>query len=838
MAIVTLGVFFYYGARTYLGAVNPDYFAGLFDDYFLLKGNSVSTFGSVTQDTHYPIDYIAGHLSASARFGAGLFGIAVKLLLHSEIRDALTVSIAFFVLTIPLTLYFFCRVVLAFQPRVAKWSSWLMGISAPTGMSYLYFYLGQNSGLPALPLAVGASYLMLARPGWRTLLFCAVVSNALFVNYFAMLPYALAPAGALGLYLLFTRRISFAKLAGMAVAFLALSVALKLGNVRDTLDAMKAWMNVIGQSLQGQFFLDFLTELYFPYFLGVINYPTNPWVALWFGQYAKIIAFGVSMLIFPMLLWGVWRWSRETAERAARVFVLSALAIYAIVWARYTFQQQYGYAVFKMSSWLQFVVVPFMAYAMAGWERRFAAKRGFFRSTPPALGYALCVFYVVLNLCMSAQYAYNGTGTNTDNGYIVNHFGVAGNDDYFELESALRPYVKPQESVGLIFTDSIRSYLTAYYTRPYRESILAHEILPGDDENLPDVETGMSTDYYGNVRESANQFFHGGASDDFYLTWGPRDINQDIVVHDYRAQPIWQDGSFQLYRASETRDLLLSGRGFYRLEYFKPLDFFFPRVIRWSAQGGEFFLIRPSHPGEPYRLKFDLLVGYEYPSDSRTLEFWLDGKKFQELRVTSTARVISAPFVFTGPVHKITVRVKERNRALPRPFALWNKDIPADYRRTNVAFANVRIIPPDAIDPTPAPVMNRTVDFLRMHPFARQFDGLQFDGWIGDDASFTLAAPEGARLLEVGGFVPGNRGFKFPFTIEATINGRPVRKTLQYPGGFALDLPIEPGERSAAVTIKAPESSVMKEEEVLRRKLISRSMKLESVTFRSEPGKR
>ena len=98
-----------------------------------------------------------------------------------------------------------------------------------------------------------------------------MLSNALFVNYFAMLPYALVPVGALGLYLVFKRQMSIGRLLALAFGFLAITALLKIGNISDTLTTMRAWMNVIGQSLQGQFFLDFLTESYFPYFFGMYN---------------------------------------------------------------------------------------------------------------------------------------------------------------------------------------------------------------------------------------------------------------------------------------------------------------------------------------------------------------------------------------------------------------------------------------------------------------------------------------------------------------------------------------------------------------------------------------
>ena len=104
IALVTLLPVFIYGAETYLGAVNPDYFAGVMDNYFLQKGFAVTSFSPTVGDTFYPIDHVSGHLSASARFGADMFGILVSDVLRIEMRTALTLSIAFFLLNLPLTM--------------------------------------------------------------------------------------------------------------------------------------------------------------------------------------------------------------------------------------------------------------------------------------------------------------------------------------------------------------------------------------------------------------------------------------------------------------------------------------------------------------------------------------------------------------------------------------------------------------------------------------------------------------------------------------------------------------------------------------------------------------
>ena len=412
----------------------------------------------------------------------------------------------------------------------------------------------------------------------------------------------------------------------------------------------------------------------------------------------------------------------------------------------------------------------------------------------------------------------------------MNHFGTPGNEDYFEIAGAVAKYLKPDQSVGLLFTDSIRNFWNAYYLRDLRQSVLSHDLMPGDDENLPDPETNTRVDYYGNVQQVKNPYFHG-AVDEFYLTWGPADLNYDITQTGFKGQPLWENGSFRLYPASQARDVLFTGHGFYRLEYFEPITtYYFPRALRWSADGGEFYLLRPSVPKGQYRIAFDAIVGYEYPSESRTLEFWRDGVKFHETVITSTARVVSIPFEANPDVTRIVVSVREKNAPLPRKLGLWNRDIPADYRRMNVAFSNVRILPPDAPLPA-APKLGEKLPFLRWHELAEQFNGIEPDGWMGNRASVAMSVPQGATRVALTAMAAGNLDLKYPMEITVRVNGRETARKLEHAGTFEVELALQPGEKLASVDIRSPQSQLIGEQ-ALRSKVIKRSMHFQSLEFR------
>ncbi|HUQ26983.1 MAG TPA: hypothetical protein VM051_00230 [Usitatibacter sp.] len=819
--------FFVNGADTYLGAVNPDYFAGLVDDYFLQKGHSVADF-TKGRDTFHPLDYLAGSISSSGRFASGLLAIAFSKMTGLDLRTTLTLSIALFMSCLPLAMYFFSRVVFGLDRAGARMAAWLIGISTPVAMSYLYFYLGQNSGLAALPLTLAAGFLLLTRPDARLVVLFTLLVNALLVVYLGMLPYAVAPLGILGLYLLAKRRLSWKWLGLMLAGFAAVSLAVNFAMLPSLYAMVRGWSNVIGQTLQGQYFLDFLTEAFFPMFLGAVIYPlkTSWYYAVFQPEaVAATMVAAVTILVGLAILWFAWRWLRQS-DPVHAVTVMAAIAIYAAVWWVYSFQRQYGYAVFKMSSWLQFMVVPFVAYAWMALRSPGPGAPVGWKRAAFAAGFAL---YVVANFVGTIEYGMKGMGNTVARAYIVNSFQMSGNRDYFELAGEVRRHLGKDESVGLAFVDSIQNFWVAYYLRDQRISLLAHENIPGDDENLPDVMTNKLVDYYGNVREANNVFFHG-AEDQYYLTWNESHLNHDIVEPRFSAEPVWKDRTFRLFRAADNPDMVFSGRGFYRMEYEtdRTLKYWWPERSRWSAQGGEVYLLRPAAPGTPRRIAFDLIVGYEHRDDARNVELWANQVKFDEIRITSAGRYVSKPFVPAADVTKIVIKIRERVPPGKRPLPLWNRDIPLDYRQLNALLSNIRVLREGESVPQPAgcPRALRGTDILRC---PRAYNGVQIDGWIGRKASLVMVSDTPARKAVMKGFVPGTLGFTFPYRITFNVNGAETVSEVAKPGDFTLEIPLAAAAGEVAIDIVPAQASDRTEEFSVRHKLVTQAVRLDSV---------
>ena len=808
LILVLLWPFFTYGADTFLGAVNPDYFAGLIDHYFLLKGRSVSDFTRGT-DTYFPIDYLAGSISPSARFASGMVGIGFESVFGIPTRTALTLSIAIFMFCLPLSVYFFTRTVFGLDGNTSKISAWLAGVSGSIGLSYLYFYLGQNSGLAAVPLVFAVGYLLVKNPGIGLMVFYTFLINALMITYLGMLPYAGAPVVVFLIYQFATRQMPVFKFSKLFIGIILISIVINFAMLSSLAKMVMGWGNIVGQTLQGQYFLDFLTEAFFPYFLGVSVYPFHSsWLFSHFGSSASVvphlIVLTLALGVFIFISCSLIKWMKEVGDKGKVITVISAIVIYALVWWVYSFERQYGYAVFKMASWVQFILVPIAAYGISIALKKRSSK---FWSSNNIKWVFPAVIYVVFNIVTTIEYGMKGMGKEPLLGSIINSYEMTGNRDYFTLNEDIKPFVKPDESIGLNFVVSVQNYWISYYLNNFKLSLLSHDNIPGDDENLPDVINNTVIDYYGNVGLAKNIFFHG-AQDSWYLTWNEPHRNKDISMTDYKNPPVWENETFRLFRADNTPDFLVTGRGFYRMEYYDDeISYWRPKRIRWTSQGGEFFLLRPSKPNKPYRFIFDGKAGYglEGPNNNvRNIELWINKTKFDEGKITNSSRFISKPFYPEEGSNKIVLKVLETVKPLKRPLPLWNKDVPFDYRQLNLMVSNVRVVPEGDQSLTPK-VENCQfpLEGNQIQRCAVSYNGIKVDRWFGGQATLVIdkASKNLSKNIILKGFAAGNLGVVYPHQVEFTVNENTYTKSIKAAGNFLIELPID-GVKENIVSVR------------------------------------
>ena len=837
--LVVTGPAIVQSAELYLGSANLDFYQSLIYQEVLRKYD-LSVFGVFDPPTGSHSLELSTKIwpdSPQARFGGVMFSYLLQSLSGLSAKSSLTAATMVFASCVPLAFYAFSRAVMGLPQRSATVCAWLVGISSPLGLSFLYILVGQGSSLAILPLLITVVFLSMREQSWRLVAYAALLVAGLFWLYALMLPFALAPMGALALYLMLRRRLSFAwalAILGGVVVLLLLAWAGMFGHL---LGFFKGLAEVSGRLAGTLFFVDFLTEMFFVYYLGVTTYPASN--SILSGAVYQLLGDGVAWRVtiaatawvLSFYLISFVGWYRQQADDARRKAMLAMALTYGTVWTYFTFVKPYGYSAFKMTAWLQFMVLPVMAWGLVHWWDARASVRGrkrWLRWGVLAGG----LFFVGANIVASVDYAGMSFGTNRDRGYIVNAFGLTGNPQLPTLGANVSSVADASKTVGLAFTDAVQNHWAAYRLMGrVSHSIVSHEQLPEDDAFLPDPLTGDVRDTSGELKR-AKAIGYENVRNDFYLLPGPGNLNPEITLQKL-PKPAWGDATFQLQEGPALRDFLYLGHGFYRSEFPRSGNSWWQAQpsARWSRDGGEFYLLQASQPGKPYRLKFTTMVGFGLPSVSRTLELYHGKVKFDEIRVNNTARVVSAPFYPTGKLDKITVVIREKTQPMTRRVGLWRMGSPDDTRSLNMQVSAAQILGPDyqpvAVSASGPITGNAILDQ------ADAFDGVSVDGWIGPRASLAFVSPLDAPMMTVDVTIPGNLGFDYPFVVTVAADGAEHKFTAKGPGKLSMAVPFPRRKANEALSVDIKPQSFRDIDDPFARKNrpILQSMHLESISF-------
>jgi hypothetical protein len=829
-------------AELYLGSANLDFYQSLIYQE-VLRRYDLSVFGifAAPMEAHsLQLSTKVWPESPQARFGGVMFSYLLQSLTGLSPKSTLTVSLVVFAACAPLSFYFFSRVVMGLPERGAVLCALLVGISSPLALGFLYILVGQGSGLPILPLLISVLFMSMRQSSPRLLAYAAVLVAGLFWLYALMLPFALAPMGLVAVYLMVRRRLSFwwalAILLGVAAGML-LAWA---GMFEQLMGFFRGLAEVSGRLVGTFFFVDFLTEMFFVYLLGITTYPASN--SILSGTVYQLVGDGVAwrvtvtaataVLVFYLASFAAWM--RNQADDARRAAMIAIAAVYAAVWAYFTFMNPYGYSAFKMTAWLQFLVIPVMAFGLLHfWQSRAATGPGrIARWAVLTAGF----FFVGSNFVASIDYGVMSFGKNRERGYVVNAFGLSNNADVPSLGAGVSTVVDRKSRVGLSFTDSIQNNWTAHQLMGRMpHSILSHEQLPEDDAFLPDPISGEVRDTSG-VLKRAKVVTYEDVRNDYYLLPGPGNLNPEITLQPL-PKPVWGNDTYQLQAGTALSDFLYLGRGFYRSEFPRSgQPWWQPQPSsRWSRDGGEFYLLQASRPGEPYRLKLTAMVGFGLPDASRTLELYHGRVKFDEIRISSTARMISKPFYPAGKLDKVTVVIREKTRPMKRRAGLWNMGLPDDTRSLNMQVSSAQVIGPD-YRPAAAFAGGRISgnDILDK---AYLFDGVSVDGWVGPRASLAFVSPVDAKAAVLEVIVPGDLGFTFPFTVTVLAGGVEHRFAAKHPGRLALEVPLREAAKGEIVSLEIRPQSYKDIDDPFARqnRPILQSVHLESIEFTRRP---
>ena len=779
------------GGTLFLGTVNPDYSQSLafldslirynltfFTDYYALPGVDVDPFVFT-----FP-------RQLQARFAGVTFAYLLTLITGAENRAALVTLITVCLLCLPPAVYFFASALLGMRREASILAAALVAISGPIAMSLVHALVGQNSAIASVPLGLTLGYLAVKSQSTKLWLFFLLCMCGLIFVYVMMGPFIAAPVGAFAVYRIIRDRKSFtaAFLKSMAVV-VAVFVAINIGMAGTLVQFFKDLASLLGGIYQSHIYSEYLTERVIVYGMGVSAYPmSSSYLFRAFGMTAAG-AVGVAAVVSVLLyVFSIWLWSR-IAGRDAVVFLALAMAIYLAVGLYYTFVSPYGYSAFKMVSWLNCFVPPFMAYGtVRAWGAMAGRDAGFSRPRGAATFALMIVFYVAFNLSSSVDYGVKSFGRDRQAG-LINAYGIGDNPEWKEITAALDKHTPKGSAIAIGLTDFVANNWAAYYAYLARRDVSysSHGLYPDDDAFLPDLVTGIVRDVKGRYFQDSRPFFKAGRAD-YYLLAGPENLNREIVEPTVIGKAVWENDTVRLVEAREARDLLLTGRGFYRLEYVERqrLPWWYPDRFRWSGEGGEILHFNPEHPGEPNRISFVAVVGYGLPQDVRTLELFHNGKKFDEQAVYGAARVLSAPYYPTQGMNKITIRIKEKTNVMRnRWFSLWNPDIPAEWRLLNMSFAQVRLVPHG-----PAMPVGSDVDWKSVLENSVTFNGFNIDGWLRNAAEFAVANPPGTTRLRIKFQIPGTPDYSFPYSIRFVVNGNSFVREFKKPGENSAEFPL------------------------------------------------
>lgn len=774
------------GLDLYLGSANLDFFQSLIFQE-ILRERQLSFFASFSLTSEQESSYLSWKNwpdPLQARFGAVAFSSLLADLLHIDAKQALTLAISLFSLCFPLSIYVFSRVVLAFERTPATLAAILSGIASPVALGFLIILVGQGSGMPVLPLLISALFLAISDRDVRVIAYAALLVGALFFLYAMMLPFAIAPMGLLMLIFLGRGKISLAKSALLTLALLISFLILWAGMAPVLLRFFDGLRDVGGRLVGSLFFVDFLTEQFFIYILGIAphHFSSSGFVALLpvgFPENAAIsMVLGVAAIAASGVIVAVRHWSQSAVEGKHRFAFIALIVTYSAVWCYFTFVKPYGYSLFKMASWLQFMIIPFVAHGMVivwikGWIAR---KNGII-----VVMLTGCGTWCIANFAATLDYSRFSFGIDRERGRIINAYGMGNNPDVPRLGDQIASVISSDASIGLTFTDTFQGRWAAHRLAGLaKQSYLTSELFPEDDSYLPHPQSGMARDSSGMEKYFSPKSYDSVFAD-YLLLPGFRNLNQDLIRQELPV-PLWESDTYRLYRFSELKDFLFSGRGFYRSEFLsKNRSWWVPDgTTRWTRNGWEIYLLHAARPGKEYRLVFDALVGYGNRSRERTLEFWHGGNKIGDVVIDGLARVISPPFFPNGKLDRITVRIKEDVDRVPRNFGVWHRALPNDARQLNALVSNL-CLQVEGQSPCQK-LTDGSLNGRSLIDFAYHINGVSPSGWIGKSATIaylsSIRQPKVIMTIEV----PGNLGFQFPFALDIEIGRQSYRYQVQTSG--------------------------------------------------------
>jgi len=425
-----------------------------------------------------------------------------------------------------------------------------------------------------------------------------------------------------------------------------------------------------------------------------------------------------------------------------------------------------GYGVFKLAAWAHpFAVVGFSA-GVLGAARWLQVHRGHGFVWIP---YAALALYVVPNLGMVTQIGINAARHTAES--RINLAPLLSFQEVRELGDVGARW--GTQGIVVALPDVVTGYWVKLTMRTANPS---PAYLPWLTLDVQDSELRQQYPALGR-----------------YLLHGNTPVTD--IVPPAACPAVWSNRLFALSVLDECRNVLAFGEGWYGFEQSNTTPWL--NRFRWLRKRGELLLINPDTA--PQRLRISLITGPGNPSPRRTISVFLNGKEIDSFALVGTARVLTKPFVATGPVAQLQIEVKEDASSLPRRWALWNRWVPEDARRLNIAITRVALAGINAECDLPT-----SLNLLSEGETQPLTNGFFADRWMGAEAAVTLTSPAPPDAIALKGMIPAGMNLPSPFHLDLTLNGAPLPScTIARPGPFQVSCPI-PAEVRRSLKPSAP----------------------------------
>ncbi len=762
MCLFILWPLFYIGADTFQASVNADWLYSLGVNNHLKEHPVVL---SKDDMHHYPLEqlFFRDASISSYEFFQGMghyagsyYAVLIESLLMISEVNALSLTTALFFFSMPLGIYLLVRIAFNQSFAVGILSVILFGISSPISLSFIYYLL------PLFFIGLTLLFIAFTQPTLKTSIFTALVLSMLASLYSPLLPFVGFPIILLLSYKLVMKELDIAVVTKASATIILLFLFVELVTHFSHLDQLFATLSVMKEdisdtsSLSMKHFSILLTERVIPVFLGLYPLMLLDTQITLIGTFSLIAIIGI---LSSLLYWGL----SSKNNLLNYIYYMSCLAVFIIFWWHFTFNKEVGLAIFKLITWFSFLI---------------------------SIACAIGLYFLWHKITQSRLYSkvlwafITGIASLGAKSGIVSVPDFSGNQDYPNLPKDLAQHVSPQDTIGLVFANLIQQKWVAYYLRDYKVHMLNQHTYPSNYEELYnkyDAKEPIDV----SIKKDNPSF---SPYVDYYLTWKGTDI-----IEKTQTSPVWENDTFQLYAVSNTPDFAFIGRGYYRAESVpnENLSYWQPTQYAWTSKGGEIYLLNPSQPQQPYVLSFMGSAGWGTSNKRRIIELWHNKQKFDELELNNTGRIFSQPFYPTANVNLLTIKVKDNVNQMQRKSALWNKEVPVDYRRLNLMVSRIEIYHMEKGIETELIALDKVINGKNIFSYALKFNGISRDNWLQDKSSISFIRPKNAKFLIVGFLLPGGGQFELPYEFEYNFNGRSAKMLIDKPGYFGIGLPLD-----------------------------------------------